>query len=201
MKYVTAPGRYRAYVERPTTGGWLSQTDNGSEFVRIPLIIDASEPEQGGARITWNGFLNSDKVIDRTTRILIDALHVPVNWFELLAQGDPFLEGKAVLITVEQATKANENGSRSLRFTKSGEPIFEVAWLNDPDKQREVAVLDNNKVSSLARKMRAISQAIKSESPAAPQSGAPVPRQEVPVRRVVKATDPVSDLLDDDIPF
>jgi len=71
MKYVTQPGRYRAYVERPTTGGWLSQTDNGAEFVRIPLVIDHEDPTQGGCQITWNGFLNTDKVIDRTTRMLM----------------------------------------------------------------------------------------------------------------------------------
>jgi hypothetical protein len=204
MKYVTAPGRYRAYVERPTTGGWLSQTENGSEFVRIPLVIDPEDPGQGGAKITWNGFLNTDKVIDRTTRMLMDALHVPVNWFELLAQGDSFLEGRAVLITVEQATKSNDNGTRSPRYTKGGDPIYEVSWLNDPEKQREVAILDNNKVSSLARKMRAISQAIHSESPAPGQQQRTAAPRTQPVeapRRTVKASDPIDDLADDDIPF
>jgi hypothetical protein len=220
MKYVTQPGRYRAYVERPTTGGWLSQTDNGAEFVRIPLVIDHEDPTQGGCQITWNGFLNTDKVIDRTTRMLMEALKVPVNWFELLASGDgSFLEGRPVLITVEQATKANDHGGRTPRVTKSGDPIFEVAWLNDPDKVREVQLLDNSKISNLARKMRAISQAIKSETPGAPapRAAAPAPARQRP-QGTVYATDPVEphynaqspvsrrqpveeNLEDDDIPF
>lgn len=199
-RYVTAPGRYRAYIEAPKTGGWLSETDNGSPFVRIPLVIADGEGDQGGREITWSGFLSTDKVIDRTTRMLVDALHVPDNWFELLSSGNgSFLEGRAVLITVEQATRANDNGTRSLRYAKNGDPIYEVSWLNDPDKVRAVAVLDHSKVSALTRKMRAVTSAVKAEAgaPAAPRQAAPAQ----PARRVVKAADPIDDLEGDDIPF
>jgi hypothetical protein len=200
-KYVTAPGRFRAYIEAPKTGGWLSETDNGSPFVRIPLVIADGEGDQGGREITWNGFLNTDKVIDRTTRMLVDALHVPDNWFELLSSGNPFLEGKAVLITVEQASRANDNGTRSLRYAKNGDPIYEVSWLNDPDKVRAVATLDQSKAASLIRKMRAVTTAVKAEAGgAAPAARQAAPTQQ-PARRVVKSTDPINDLEGDDIPF
>jgi hypothetical protein len=197
-KYVSAPGRYRAYIERPKTGGWLSETDNGSPFVRLPLVIAEDEGEQSGCEITWNGFLSSDKVIDRTTRMLVEALHVPDNWFELLSSGSPFLEGRPVSITVEQATRANENGTRSLRYAKNGDPIYEVSWLNDPDKVRAVAVLSQNKAASLVRKLKALTASVKAEvgSPAA----APAPARRP--QPTVYADRPIEEQLEgDDIPF
>jgi len=197
-KYITQPGRFRAYVQRPTTGGWLSETDNGAEFVRIPLVIDPEDPAQGGCTIIWEGYISSDKSIARTSRMLLEALKAPANWFDLLAQGDGFLEGRAVLVTIEQRTKAGQNGGRELAYTKKGEPMYEATWLNDPDARPAGTPLDRTKMSALSRKLQAVAKSIQAETGAAP-AAAPASRPATP-QRTVYASDPI-DLTDDDIPF
>ena len=195
-KYITQPGRYRAYVQRPTTGGWLSQTESGAEFVRIPLIIDPEDPGQGGCQIIWEGYISSDKSIARTSRMLLEALKAPANWFELLAQGDCFLEGRAVNVTIEQRT--DRDGK--LVYTKKGEPVFEATWLNDPDQQaRASAPLDRSKMSSLARKLAAVAKSIQAETGTHTPAAAPAARPVAP-QRTVYASDPI-EMADDDIPF
>jgi hypothetical protein len=202
-KYVTQPGRYRAYVQRPTSGGWLAETENGAEYVRIPLVIDPEDPLQGGAVIIWNGYISSDKSIARTARMMLEALKAPTNWFDLLVQGDGFLEGRVVAFTVEQ--KIDQDGQ--LVTTKKGEPIFEATWLNDPDSRPAGTPLNPAKMSSLSRKLQAISKSVHSElqgkagyvppRPPAPQQRPPAPAP----HRTVHASDPVEDFADDDIPF
>lgn len=198
-KYITQAGRYRAIVERPTTGGWLSQTDSGAEFVRIPLVIHDSG-DQDGCSIEWQGYISSDKSITRTSRMLLEALKAPANWFDLLAQGDCFLEGRTVLVTVEQKTKANANGGRELVYTKTGNPIFEATWLNDPDARPAAgAPLDRAKMSSLSRKLQAVAKSIQAEAGGASVPAQPAARPAAPAR-TVRADDPI-ELQDEDIPF
>jgi len=193
-KYVTQPGRYRAIVECPTSGGWLAQTDSGAEYVRIPLTI--SEPgDQQGCSINWDGYISSDKSISRTSRMLLEALKAPANWFELLCQGDTFLEGRTVLVTVEH--KTNKDGQ--LVYTKKGEPIYEATWLNDPEAQARATPLDRSKMSNLARKLQAVAKSIQAESGSAP-APAPAPAPRTAPRPPVHASDPI-ELADDDIPF
>jgi len=113
-RYVTAEGKYTAKVKAPGNG-WLGTTKTGTDFIRIPLLID-DEGDQHGREIVWQGWL-SEKAAERTAKTLDEAFGREWDIPSLNAGKVPFL-GKQCRITVE-----SEEG-------EDGKVRQKVKWLN-----------------------------------------------------------------------
>jgi len=113
-RYVTAPGKYTAKVKQPGNG-WLGTSKTGSDFIRIPLLIDDPANDQHGREIVWQGWL-SEKAAERTAKTLDEAFGREWDIKSLDAGISPFV-GQKCRITVE-AEEYN------------GESRFKIKWLN-----------------------------------------------------------------------
>lgn len=113
-RYVTAEGKYIAKVKAPGNG-WLGTTKTGTEFIRVPLLIDDQKSDQNGREIVWQGWL-SEKAIKRTCDTLDECFGKDWDIKSLSTGKSPFL-GQKCKITVE-AEEYN------------GEQRFKIKWLN-----------------------------------------------------------------------
>jgi hypothetical protein len=113
-RYVTAEGKYIAKVKQPGNG-WLGKTTNGTDFIRVPLLIDDPESDQHGREIVWQGWL-TEKATNRTCKSLDAAFGREWDIRMLDAGKSPFL-GQKCRITVE-AEEYN------------GEMRHKIKWLN-----------------------------------------------------------------------
>ena len=113
-RYVTAPGKYTAKVKAPGNG-WLGTTKTGTDFIRIPLLIE-DEGDQHGREIVWQGWL-TEKATKRTCDTLDEAFGREWDIKSLNAGKVPWL-GKQCRITVEA-----EEG-------EDGKVRQKVKWLN-----------------------------------------------------------------------
>ena len=113
-RYVTAPGKYTAKVKAPGNG-WLGTTTKGTDFIRIPLLIE-TEGDQHGREIVWQGWL-TEKGADRTAKTLDEAFGREWDIPSLNAGKAPWL-GKQCRITIE--AEEGEDGKVRQR----------VKWLN-----------------------------------------------------------------------
>lgn len=112
-RYVTAPGKYTAKVKQPGNG-WLGKTKTGTDFIRLPLLIE-DEGDQNGREIVWQGWL-SQKAAERTAKTLDEAFGREWDIKSLDAGISPFT-GQKCRITVE-AEEYN------------GESRLKIKWLN-----------------------------------------------------------------------
>ena len=112
-RYVTAEGKYTAKVKAPGNG-WLGTTTKGSDFIRIPLLIE-DEGDQHGREIVWQGWL-TEKATKRTCDTLDAAFGREWDIKSLDAGISPFT-GQKCRITVE-AEEYN------------GESRLKIKWLN-----------------------------------------------------------------------
>ena len=113
-RYVTTPGKYTAKVKAPGNG-WLGTTTKGSDFIRIPLLIE-DEGDQHGREAVWQGWL-SEKAAERTAKTLDEAFGREWDIPTLNAGKAPFV-GKLCRITIEA-----EEG-------EDGKVRQKVKWLN-----------------------------------------------------------------------
>jgi hypothetical protein len=114
-RYVTAEGKYTAKVKAPGNG-WLGTTTKGSDFIRIPLLIDDPASDQHGREIVWQGWI-SEKGAARTAKTLDEAFGREWDIPTLGAGKAPWV-GKQCRITVEY-----KEGS-------DGKVRLNVSWLN-----------------------------------------------------------------------
>ena len=113
-RYVTAEGKYTAKVKAPGNG-WLGTSKTGSDFIRIPLLIDDPASDQHGREIVWQGWL-SEKAAERTAKTLDEAFGR--EWdIKSLDAGNSVFVGQKCRITVE-AEEYN------------GESRLKIKWLN-----------------------------------------------------------------------
>ena len=114
-RYVSAPGKYTAKVKAPGNG-WLGTTTKGTDFIRIPLLIDDAASDQHGREIVWQGWL-TEKGADRTAKTLDEAFGREWDIPTLNAGKAPWV-GKQCRITIE--AEEGEDGKVRQR----------VKWLN-----------------------------------------------------------------------
>jgi hypothetical protein len=114
-RYVTAEGKYIAKVKAPGNG-WLGTTKTGTDFIRVPLLIDDPESDQHGREIVWQGWL-TEKATKRTCDTLDQAFGREWDIPTLNAGKAPWV-GKLCRITVEY-----KEGS-------DGKVRLNVSWLN-----------------------------------------------------------------------
>jgi hypothetical protein len=114
-RYVTAEGKYIAKVKAPGNG-WLGTTKNGTDFIRVPLLIDDPESDQHGREIVWQGWL-TEKATKRTCDTLDEAFGREWDIPTLNAGKAPWV-GKLCRITIE--AEEGEDGKVRLK----------VRWLN-----------------------------------------------------------------------
>ena len=112
-RYVSTPGKYTAKVKQPGNG-WLGKTKTGTDFIRIPLLIE-DDGDQNGREIVWQGWL-SEKAAERTAKTLDEAFGREWDIKSLDAGISPFT-GQKCRITVE-AEEYN------------GESRLKIKWLN-----------------------------------------------------------------------
>lgn len=130
IQYVNAAGKFAGTVKQPGNG-WLGETNSGTEFVRVPIIVDAG-PE-AGKEIVWRGY-TSEKARQKTLETLNDVFGK--GWtFASLFSGKVTWAGTKVSVTV----KAEEY---------NGETRYKAQWLNQATKPQEVSgttldILDN----------------------------------------------------------
>ena len=113
-RYVTAEGKYIAKVKAPGNG-WLGKTKTGTDFIRLPLLIDDPANDQHGREIVWQGWL-SEKAVKRTCDTLDEAFGNDWDINSLSSGKSPFI-GKQCRLTIE-AEEYN------------GEARFKIKWLN-----------------------------------------------------------------------
>lgn len=116
-RYVSAEGTYTAKVKQPGKG-WLGTTKSGTDFIRIPLLIE-TEGDQHGREIVWQGWL-SEKAAARTAKTLDEAFGREWDIPTLGAGKAPWV-GKQCEITIE----AEEGDDGKVRQ--------KVKWLNTID--------------------------------------------------------------------
>lgn len=114
-RYVTSPGKYTAKVKAPGNG-WLGTTTKGTDFIRIPLLIDEPASDQHGREIVWQGWL-TEKATKRTCDTLDEAFGREWDIRTLNAGKAPWV-GKQCRITIE--AEEGEDGKVRQR----------VKWLN-----------------------------------------------------------------------
>jgi hypothetical protein len=114
-RYVSAPGKYIAKVKAPGNG-WLGTSKTGTDFIRIPLLIDDPASDQHGREIVWQGWL-TEKATKRTCETLDEAFGREWDIPSLDAGNSPFT-GQKCRITVE--AEEGEDGKVRLK----------VRWLN-----------------------------------------------------------------------
>ena len=113
-RYVSAPGKYTAKVKAPGNG-WLGTTKTGTDFIRLPLLIE-DEGDQNGREIVWQGWL-SEKAAARTAKTLDEAFGREWDISTLGAGTAPWV-GKLCRVTIE--AEEGEDGKVRLK----------VKWLN-----------------------------------------------------------------------
>ena len=114
-RYVSAAGKYTAKVKAPGNG-WLGTTKTGTDFIRLPLLIDDPASDQHGREIVWQGWL-SEKAAERTAKTLDEAFGREWDIPSLNAGKVPWV-GKQCRITIE--AEEGEDGKVRLK----------VKWLN-----------------------------------------------------------------------
>ncbi len=114
-RYVSAPGKYTAKVKQPGNG-WLGTTKTGTDFIRIPLLIDDPASDQHGREIVWQGWL-TEKATKRTCDTLDEAFGREWDIKSLDSGKAPWV-GKQCRITIEA-----EEG-------EDGKVRQKVKWLN-----------------------------------------------------------------------
>lgn len=114
-RYVSAPGKYTAKVKQPGNG-WLGTTTKGTDFIRLPLLIDDPASDQHGREIVWQGWL-TEKAAERTAKTLDEAFGREWDIPTLNAGKAPWV-GKQCRITIE--AEEGEDGKVRLK----------VKWLN-----------------------------------------------------------------------
>ena len=138
-RYVTAEGKYIAKVKQPGNG-WLGTTTKGSDFIRIPLLIE-DEGDQHGREIVWQGWL-TEKATKRTCDTLDQAFGREWDIKSLDAGKSPFL-GQKCRITVE-AEEYN------------GQLRHKIKWLNPLEsKPRETELLSSDRLATLNERLAA----------------------------------------------
>jgi hypothetical protein len=138
-RYVTAEGKYTAKVKAPGNG-WLGTTTKGSDFIRIPLLIE-DEGDQHGREIVWQGWL-TEKATKRTCDTLDQAFGREWDIKMLDAGKSPFI-GQKCRITVE-AEEYN------------GQPRHKIKWLNPLEsKPRESEPLSSDRLATLNERLAA----------------------------------------------
>ena len=113
-RYVSAPGKYTAKVKAPGNG-WLGTTKTGTDFIRLPLLIE-DDGDQNGREIVWQGWL-SEKGAARTAKTLDEAFGREWDISTLGAGTAPWV-GKLCRVTIE--AEEGEDGKVRLK----------VKWLN-----------------------------------------------------------------------
>ena len=114
-RYVSAEGKYTAKVKAPGNG-WLGTTKTGTDFIRLPLLIDDPASDQHGREIVWQGWL-SEKGAARTAKTLDEAFGREWDISTLGAGTAPWV-GKLCRVTIE--AEEGEDGKVRLK----------VKWLN-----------------------------------------------------------------------
>ena len=136
-RYVTAEGKYIAKVKQPGNG-WLGKTKTGTDFIRVPLLIE-DEGDQHGREIVWQGWL-SEKAAERTAKTLDEAFGREWDIRSLDAGRSPFL-GQKCRITVE-AEEYN------------GQLRHKIKWLNPLEsKPRETEPLSSDRLATLNERL------------------------------------------------
>jgi hypothetical protein len=131
-RYVNAPGKYTAKVKSPGNG-WIGTTTKGTDFIRLPLLIDDPASDQHGREIVWQGWL-TEKATRRTVQTLDAAFGK--NWtIAALESGISSFAGQLCKITVEEEDY-------------NGETRYKIKWLNpiagdEPLSQERVKKLDS----------------------------------------------------------
>jgi hypothetical protein len=139
-RYVSAPGKYTAKVKAPGNG-WLGTSKTGSDFIRIPLLIDDPASDQHGREIVWQGWL-SEKAAERTAKTLDEAFGREWDIKMLDAGKSPFL-GQKCRITVEVEEY-------------NGQPRHKIKWLNPLEsKARETEPLSSDRLATLNERLAA----------------------------------------------
>ena len=113
-RYVSAPGKYTAKVKAPGNG-WLGTTKTGTDFIRLPLLIE-DEGDQNGRDIVWQGW-PAEKAAARTAKTLDEAFGRERDISTLGAGTAPWV-GKLCRVTIE--AEEGEDGKVRLK----------VKWLN-----------------------------------------------------------------------
>jgi hypothetical protein len=88
-----AVGTFECIVEAPQLG-WFDKSSKGSQFIRIPCVVDEAGPHKG-KKITWLGYLTSN-AYERTEEVLADVFGSNWTWSKI-----PFA-GKRVIIVAEE---------------------------------------------------------------------------------------------------
>lgn len=135
-KYVTSAGQFIAKVKQPGNG-WLGKTKKGTDFIRLPLLIDDPASDQHGREIVWQGWL-SEKAVKRTCETLDDAFGKEWDIASLSSGKSPFL-GQKCRITVE-AEEYN------------GEATFKIKWLNP--LEGVVEQIDPDRIATLNERLK-----------------------------------------------
>ena len=125
-KYVTSAGKFIAKVKHPGNG-WLGKTKTGTDFIRLPLLIDDPASDQHGREIVWQGWL-SEKAAARTAKALDEAFGREWDIASLSSGKSPFLNQRCK-ITVE-AEEYN------------GEARFKIKWINPLEGAAETLAPD-----------------------------------------------------------
>ena len=124
-RYVSAPGKYTAKVKAPGNG-WLGKTKTGTDYIRLPLLIDDPASDQHGREIVWQGWL-TEKAAKRTCDTLDAAFGREWDIPTLGAGKAPWV-GKHCRITVEY-----KEGS-------DGKVRLNVSWLNPHSAQEPISL-------------------------------------------------------------
>jgi hypothetical protein len=183
-EYITIPGSYPCTIDEPN-GGWFSQDKEGRIILRIPVVAE------NGQKAIWRCYMTSPESKARAARTMKEALEAPSDWATRLMNEDTFLVGKPVIVKME----VSRDKTGAIRKDRNGNDMVDAAWLNHPNAQPRVTPADRGQLSSLVRELQGLTKSLDAESPRS------VARQPEPVRRIVKATDPIEELADDDIPF
>jgi hypothetical protein len=183
-EYINIPGSYPCTIEEPN-GGWFTQDKEGRIILRIPLVTE------DGKKAVWRCYMTTPESKARAARTMKEALEAPSDWAARLMNEDPFLVGKPVIVKME--TSRDKSGA--VRRDRNGNDMVDAAYLNHPNAQPRVTPADRGQLSSLVRELQGLTKSLDAESPR------PAARQPEPVRRTVRATDPIEELSDDDIPF
>lgn len=125
IQYVNAEGKFLGTVKQPGNG-WLGESNGGSEFVRVPIIV--SDGPEAGKEIVWKGYL-TERARKRTLETLNDVFGV--GWtFAALFTGKVSWAGTQLSVSV----KGEEY---------NGEMRYKAQWLNPVQKKVEASTVDS----------------------------------------------------------
>lgn len=185
-EYINIPGSYPCTIDEPN-GGWFTQDKEGRIILRIPVVAE------DGKKAVWRCYMTTPESKARAARTMREALEAPADWATRLMNEDTFLVGRRVIVKME--TSRDKSGA--VRKDKFGNDMVDAAYLNHPDAQPRITPADRGQLSSLVRELQGLTKSLETESPR-PRAAAPAP---APARRMVRSTDPIEELADDDIPF